>query len=266
MSNIDGSISQTKVVLYAETAENVFTMIGGQLQHSHNRSLKVVDITNKSLGESRILLSGAGAKDQDISGDVLFSSDAAYQFMLNAYDSVLFVNMLIKYDTSPLNPLDKVPYLITSIGESAGQNSALTSSLSMQGVNTKVLSAPPANIPPTANFTYISAGFIATFTDTSTDPDGFITDWDWDFDDTFTSILQNPVHDFGGAGTFNVSLTVTDNGGLQDTVIIPVTVSAANIPPVANFTFVPSGLNVQFTDTSTDADGTVVGWDWDFGD
>jgi PKD repeat protein len=45
-------------------------------------------------------------------------------------------------------------------------------------------------------------------------------------------------------------------------------VSGGNQPPVANFSFVPDGLSVAFTDTSTDPDGNtdITGWQWDFGD
>ena len=39
-----------------------------------------------------------------------------------------------------------------------------------------------------------------------------------------------------------------------------------NRPPVASFEFETSGLSVDFTDTSTDPDGTVEGWLWTFGD
>jgi PKD repeat protein len=41
---------------------------------------------------------------------------------------------------------------------------------------------------------------------------------------------------------------------------------APNQPPMAAFSFVADGLSVEFTDESTDADGTVVAWLWDFGD
>lgn len=36
--------------------------------------------------------------------------------------------------------------------------------------------------------------------------------------------------------------------------------------PTASFTYVIDGLNVSFSDTSTDSDGTVVAWSWNFGD
>lgn len=39
-----------------------------------------------------------------------------------------------------------------------------------------------------------------------------------------------------------------------------------NLPPTANFTASPSGLTVQFTDTSSDSDGSIVSRSWNFGD
>ena len=40
----------------------------------------------------------------------------------------------------------------------------------------------------------------------------------------------------------------------------------ANAPPVANFTHSANGLTVAFTDTSTDANGTIASRSWNFGD
>jgi len=39
-----------------------------------------------------------------------------------------------------------------------------------------------------------------------------------------------------------------------------------NNPPTAGFSYTTSGLTAYFTDTSTDSDGSVVGWSWNFGD
>lgn len=41
---------------------------------------------------------------------------------------------------------------------------------------------------------------------------------------------------------------------------------AANVLPTADFTQVEDELEVTFTDTSVDTDGTIASWDWDFGD
>jgi subtilisin family serine protease len=39
-----------------------------------------------------------------------------------------------------------------------------------------------------------------------------------------------------------------------------------NAAPTANFTYSCTDLSCSFTDTSSDSDGTVVGWSWTFGD
>jgi hypothetical protein len=51
----------------------------------------------------------------------------------------------------------------------------------------------------------------------STDPDGTITAYLWNFNDGSTDNGPTPSHTFHAAGTFTVSLTVTDNEGLSST-------------------------------------------------
>ncbi|MFU8826670.1 MAG: S8 family serine peptidase, partial [Brevefilum sp.] len=69
------------------------------------------------------------------------------------------------------------------------------------------------NTPPTADFTFTSNGLTVNFTDASTDNDGSIVEWLWDFGDGASSTAQNPTHTYSGAGIYEVSLTVTDNDG-----------------------------------------------------
>lgn len=82
------------------------------------------------------------------------------------------------------------------------------------------------NNPPTANFTYSCSGLTCNFTDTSTDADGSISSWSWDFGDASTSAAQHPSHTFAAAGSYTVALTVTDNGGATGSKSQTVTVSA----------------------------------------
>jgi PKD repeat protein len=71
---------------------------------------------------------------------------------------------------------------------------------------------------PTADFSIIVNGLSVTFTDLSTDvPPGTIASWVWNFGDGTTSTAQNPTHTYVAGGTYNVSLTVTDNEGNQST-------------------------------------------------
>jgi PKD repeat protein len=75
---------------------------------------------------------------------------------------------------------------------------------------------PAANTAPTANFTFSTSGLTATFTDTSTDPqgNGTIASRSWNFGDGGTSTATNPSRTYAAAGTYSVTLTVTDAGGL----------------------------------------------------
>ena len=125
---------------------------------------------------------------------------------------------------------------------------------------------PPANVAPTSSFTVSISGSDATFTDTSTDSDGSITAWSWDFGDGNTSTAQNPIHTYAADGNYTVTLTVTDDGTATDSSSQTVTINANNVAPVSSFTYVVSDLQVTFTDGSSDSDGTVVAWSWDFGD
>jgi PKD repeat protein len=124
------------------------------------------------------------------------------------------------------------------------------------------------NTPPSANFTFSCSGLACNFTDGSQDPGGSVTGWAWDFGDELSSSVQNPSHTYEAAGTYTVTLTATDNGGARGSTSKQVTVTSGgtNAPPTADFTPNCSGLTCNFTDGSTDTDGTVTAWSWTFGD
>jgi len=125
----------------------------------------------------------------------------------------------------------------------------------------------PSNVPPTADFTFITNDLTASFSDQSTDSDGTVASWSWNFGDGSSSTTQNPSHSYAAAGTYTVMLTVTDDDGDTDSSSQSVTVSVApNAPPTAAFTFATSALSANFTDASTDNDGSIVSWSWDFND
>jgi PKD repeat protein len=128
-------------------------------------------------------------------------------------------------------------------------------------------SPPPANQPPAASFTFRCTDLACTFTDGSSDGDGRVVGWSWNFGDGGTSTAQNPSRTYAAAGTYAVTLTATDDRGGTSTASKSVTVSAAaNQPPAASFTFTCRDLACTFTNSSTDADGTIASSSWAFGD
>jgi PKD repeat protein len=87
--------------------------------------------------------------------------------------------------------------------------------------------APPPNQPPVASFTYSCVNLACTFDATaSTDADGSITSYAWAFGDGGVGAGVQPGHSFPAAGTYGVTLQVTDNGGATGSVTQQVTVSA----------------------------------------
>jgi PKD repeat protein len=84
--------------------------------------------------------------------------------------------------------------------------------------------APPNNLP-TANFTFSCTGLTCNFTDTSTDSDGGVVARSWTFEGGGSSTQTNPAHSFGSAGTYDVTLLVTDDDGATDSETKEVTVS-----------------------------------------
>jgi PKD repeat protein len=82
------------------------------------------------------------------------------------------------------------------------------------------------NQPPVANFSFVANGLAVQFTDASTDSDGTIASRSWTFGDGGTSTATSPSHTYAAAGTYSVSLKVTDNGGATNTKTTSVTVSS----------------------------------------
>lgn len=122
-----------------------------------------------------------------------------------------------------------------------------------------VASASPdsANVPVAVSFS--SAG--------SSDPDGTIQSYAWDFGDGATSTEANPTHTYTVGGEYVATLTVTDNGGAQTTQTVRVDAHAPNLAPVANANAIPASgpapLNVTFTSSgSYDPDGAIGNTKW----
>lgn len=88
---------------------------------------------------------------------------------------------------------------------------------------------PPTNQPPVARMTTTVNGLAVTADgSTSTDSDGTIATYAWGFGDGTTASGVRPApHTYAQAGTYTVSLTVTDNAGATNTTTKSVTVTSS---------------------------------------
>ena len=79
---------------------------------------------------------------------------------------------------------------------------------------------PITNIAPSAEFSfaplYPEEGETISFTDDSSDSDGNVVNWNWDFGDGATSTLQNPTYSYATNGYYTVSLSIEDDDGAID--------------------------------------------------
>ncbi len=105
----------------------------------------------------------------------------------------------------------------------------------------------------------------------SADQDGTVTSYLWEFGDGSTANSKVVKHTYATsavAGVYTVRLTVFDNLGANGSTTMALTVN--NRLPVAAFTYADplyGGLSTVFHGTSsTDADGTIQSWAWEFGD
>jgi PKD repeat protein len=137
------------------------------------------------------------------------------------------------------------------------------------------------NVPPIAQFvTDYNIGrspLTVTFNAVgSTDPDGMINSYEWDFGDGQSDSGVNVSHTFTAetTTTYTVTLTVIDDDGATSTcaqgitVVIPL---PENRPPTAQFTAEPDTGELPLTvifdaNQSSDTDGTIASYTWNFGD
>ncbi|NMB76862.1 MAG: PKD domain-containing protein [Myxococcales bacterium] len=101
----------------------------------------------------------------------------------------------------------------------------------------------------------------------SYDPDGTIVSYAWEFGDGNNGSGLDVTHTYATAGTYTLTLTVTDNGGL--TGIDRATIHVNTRPVARGGPDKVAEINetVYFDGSaSSDVDGTVVAWSWDFGD
>lgn len=145
---------------------------------------------------------------------------------------------------------------------------------------TVTLATSPGNLSPIADISVDHTSGTAPFTvqfdaSSSHDNDGTIVSYNWDFGDGASQSGKTVSHTFAGAGSFTATLTVTDDKGAVGHASVTITVAAANNtanqPPLATIaasstTGVAPLTAILDGSGSSDADGNIVGYAWNFGD
>lgn len=124
-------------------------------------------------------------------------------------------------ETCTINPARTGRYYVMLRADSSFSGVTLTGSFTAGGGNT----------PPVANFGFAVSGLTVSFTDSSTDANGTIASRSWAFGDGTTSTATNPAKTYAAAGTYSVTLTVTDNQGATNSRSQSVTVGGGTSLP-----------------------------------
>jgi len=131
------------------------------------------------------------------------------------------------------------------------------------------------NSLPVANLTTSSTSGMAPMeisfdASASVDEDGSIVSYEWDFGDGSFAADERTTHIYDIPGVYTVSLTVTDNKEATASTAQTITITG-NVVPVAGFTATPTQGEIPLEVTldasaSVDEDGSIVSYEWDFGD
>jgi PKD repeat protein len=122
------------------------------------------------------------------------------------------------------------------------------------------------NQPPIANpggpYPGTAGGAITFNGSGSSDPDGQVVSYQWSFGDGGTATGQTPTHTYANAGSYTVSLAVTDNNGAVGSASTTANVAAPNNQPPSAPTalFVQRNNKTKATLTWTDNSGNETGF------
>lgn len=137
MTTLVDVLNGTDVVILIDDGAN-FVLIGGQTSHSTNLALEPIRIDNKSAPGFRELLVGEGLKTAEVTSEILFSSDTAYELMVQKYEDKEFADLQVRY-LEDLTRVHEIKVLITVMSEATEQNNAVTSSVTMMSTDAFLL-------------------------------------------------------------------------------------------------------------------------------
>ena len=120
----------------------------------------------------------------------------------------------------------------------------------------------PVNTPPTAAFSFTCTDLACAFDASgSSDADGSVVAYAWNFGNGTTGTGRNASLTYAAAGSYTVSLTVTDDQGASASVAQTVQVTSSvdtTAPVIKSVKAAKSGANIVFTWTTNEPATSVV--------
>ncbi len=148
-------------------------------------------------------------------------------------------------------------------------NITLTVTDNEGAIDTIIKEISVSNVPPAAGFVYTPQNptdedIVSFNASSSSDADGHIANYTWDFGDGSTGYGAVMFHRYPSNGNYTIRLTVRDDDGSTNFTRGNITI--LNCPPVANFSYFINGFTIYLTSHSSDADGHIANCTWNFGD
>ncbi len=206
--------------------------------------------------------SGANLQAGNVTSTLAFGGGGYTTRVPTVYDTTLNVWV------GTYTPKGNEPGGLWSLNITASDSAAPANSGSMTRA-IQLQDRPPVAVV-TGSATSALTSVSLTFNSTGTyDPDGTIVAYSWNYGDRSTASGSTTSHSFTTAGTYTVTLTVTDNSGSTASASLAVVIQ--DRPPSAKLSSSTSstitGSTISFDGgTSTDPDGSITTYRWDFGD
>jgi endonuclease I/PKD repeat protein len=124
-------------------------------------------------------------------------------------------------------------------------------------------SLAPPNKAPSASITELCNNLSCTFNaSTSSDQDGTITGYNWNFGDAGNATGLTPSYTYDADGSYTVTLTVTDNDGASASISTTVTViNVVSVPWINEFHYDNASTDVnEFIEIAGSAGTELSGW------
>ncbi len=200
-----------------------------------------------------------------------FDSNVDVVATANAQDSDGTITAVTFYVNEVLHSVDSTaPYSATIMGLADGLYSLSAKAQDNDGNNTMSKTASfyvgeIVNIAPTASFTSsVNDLTVSVNATTSSDIDGTITTYLWDFGDGATATGVTAEHTYQAAGSYDINLTVIDDADDSSTSLASIT---ATEPPVSQLSCTIGGLDIwnngaiiQNVEITNISDSTLNGW------